>query len=116
MRRVIVESPFKADTPEGINANIAYARACVRDCLLRGEAPIASHLLHTQDGILRDDVPEERELGINAGLAWQTQADAVVVFTDRGISGGMALAIDRAKLYNIPIEYRSLNQQQGVAA
>lgn len=104
MRRVIVESPYRGD----VEANITYARACVRDCILRGESPLASHLLLTQPGILNDANPAERELGIIAGLAWQTAADAVVVYTDRGISGGVELAIDRAKFYNIPVEYRSL--------
>lgn len=56
MRLVIVESPFAGDVEE----NIKYARAAVRDCLMRGEAPIASHLLYTQEGILNDDIPEER--------------------------------------------------------
>lgn len=107
MKRVILESPYAGDIP----ANLKYARACIRDCLKRGEAPIASHLLFTQEGILDDLVPSERELGINAGLAWQTAADAVVVYTDRGISNGMALAIDRAKFYNIAIEYRILPSQ-----
>jgi hypothetical protein len=37
-------------------------------------------------GILRDDVPEERQQGIDAGLAWAGQAEATVVYTDRGIS------------------------------
>ena len=49
-------------------ANIDYARACVADCLRRGDSAIASHLLYTQPGVLRDDVPGERELGIAAGL------------------------------------------------
>ena len=40
-RRVIVESPYAGD----IETNVAYARAALRDCLSRGEAPIASHLL-----------------------------------------------------------------------
>ena len=111
MKRVILESPFAGD----VQANIEYARACIRDCLHRGEAPIASHLLFTQEGILRDDVPAERELGINAGLAWQHVADAVVVYQDRGISNGMSLAIDRAKFYNVPIEYRSLTHRKAAA-
>lgn len=46
MRRVIVESPYAGE----VEANVTYARACVRDCVLRGEAPIASHLLFTQPG------------------------------------------------------------------
>lgn len=109
MRRVIIESPYRADTPDGIAANVAYAKEAVRDCLARGEAPIASHLLIAAHGILDDADPAEREQGINAGLAWQVVADAVVVYTDRGISNGMSLAIDRAKFYNIPVEYRSMN-------
>lgn len=104
-RLVILESPYAGD----VEANVAYARQCVRDSLQRGEAPIASHLLYTQPGILRDDVPEERNLGIDAGLQWQCCAEAIVVYTDRGISGGMKQGINRAKkLYNTKIEYRSI--------
>lgn len=44
MRLVILESPYAGN----IEKNVAYARACVRDSLSRGEAPIASHLLYTQ--------------------------------------------------------------------
>ena len=73
MRRVIVESPYAGD----IERNLAYARAGIRDCLKRGEAPIASHLLYTQPGILDDDDGEERQLGIEAGLAWIGVADIV---------------------------------------
>ncbi len=82
MRRVILESPYAGD----VEANVEYARRCVRDSLARGEAPIASHLLYTQPGILRDHVSQERQWGIDAGLAWGAVADATVVYTDRGIS------------------------------
>lgn len=104
MRRTIIESPYRG----AVETNVAYARACVRDSLMRGEAPIASHLLLTQAGILDDNIPAERELGIAAGLAWQTAADVIAVYVDHGISDGMSLAVDRAKFYNIPVEYRSL--------
>jgi len=66
MKRVIVESPYKGDIP----TNVAYAREALRDSLMRGEAPLASHLLYTQEGVLRDEIPEERALGIEAGLSW----------------------------------------------
>ncbi len=105
MRRVILESPYAGD----IEANVAYARLCVKDCVLRGESPIASHLLFTQPGILDDSIPEERQLGIAAGLAWRDVADATVVYTDRGISTGMAHGIARAKESGVPVEYRSLS-------
>jgi hypothetical protein len=45
MRLVIIESPFGSVDPKAVEANIQYGRACMKDCLLRGEAPYASHLL-----------------------------------------------------------------------
>ncbi len=105
---VIVESPFAGKTPEEEQANIEYARMAVRDSLLRGEAPIASHLLYTQPGILDDAVPEERKLGIDAGLAWRAVAHKSVIYTDRGISRGMQYGIDAAKTAGKEVEFRSL--------
>jgi hypothetical protein len=107
MRRVVLESPFAGD----IDANLTYARACIRDSLLRGEAPIASHLLYTQAGILDDADPRERAHGINAGHAWLFgNLHGMVVYTDRGISGGMQAGIKLAELYKIPLDYRQLAQ------
>ena len=104
MRLVIIESPYAGD----VEANTTYARACVRDSLLRGEAPIASHLLYTQPGVLRDEVPEERQHGIDAGLAWRAAAVASVVYTDRGVTRGMEYGIAAAKAAGAPVEYRTL--------
>lgn len=104
MRLVSIESPYAGDVP----ANEAYARACMADSLKRGEAPIASHLLYTQPGILNDLKPDERLLGIHAGLAWNQHAAATVVYTDRGISRGMEYGIADAEKAGRPIEYRTL--------
>ena len=92
-----------------IDGNVAYARCCVRDCLTRGESPIASHLLFTQPGILDDKIPEERKLGIAAGLAWLVQADAMVVYIDRGVSHGVQEAMRAAQRMGVPVELRSLH-------
>jgi hypothetical protein len=103
-RLVILESPYAGD----VEANVAYARRCLRDSLLRGEAPIASHLLYTQPNVLDDNVPAERRQGIDAGLAWRRVAEASVVYTDRGISTGMQYGIAAAEQAGIPVEYRSI--------
>jgi hypothetical protein len=105
-RRVILESPFAGDTV----ANTAYARECLRDSLLRGEAPIASHVTYTLPGVLDDALPAEREMGIWAGLSWLAMADASVAYIDFGISRGMALGIEAAKLAGVPVEYRCLRK------
>jgi hypothetical protein len=89
MRLVIIESPYAGD----VETNVAYARAAVRDSLLCGEAPIASHLLYTQPGILDDAISSERQHGIDAGLAWRTVAQATVVYTDLGVTKGMKYGI-----------------------
>lgn len=104
MRLVIIESPYAGD----IEANVRYARACVRHSLSLGEAPIASHLLYTQPGILRDEDPQERQWGIDAGLAWKAVASASIVYADRGITQGMEYGIAAAKAAGIPIEYRNI--------
>ncbi len=104
MKLVIIESPYAGDT----KANIDFARQCVRDSLARGEAPIASHLLYTQPGILRDGVPAERQWGIDAGLAWRRVADLTAVYEDHGLSQGMRYGIRAAEDAGVPIEYRSL--------
>lgn len=107
MRLVIIESPYAGD----VEANVDYARSCVRDSLKRGEAPIASHLLYTQPGILDDKVSEERQLGIDAGLAWRAVAQASVVYIDRGISTGMEHGIAAARASGIPVEFRCLDKE-----
>ena len=109
MRLVILESPYAATTSEGIQANVDYARACLRDSLMRGESPIASHLLYTQPGGLDDADPDERQRGIDAGLAWRMVAEASVVYIDRGISAGMQYGIKTALSRGIPVEMRRLS-------
>jgi hypothetical protein len=105
---VIIESPYKGDNYAQFEQNVAYARACMRDALLRGEAPFASHLLYTQEGVLDDKIPEERELGIESGLAWGRCADVTVVYIDRGVSEGMKRGIMYARELGRSVEYRSL--------
>ena len=104
MKKVILESPYAGD----IEANITYARQCVKDSLSRGEAPIASHLLYTQDGILDDLIPHEREKGIKAGLVWLSVADYQVFYIDRGISKGMQSAMDYADEKGFDYELRRI--------
>ncbi len=104
MRLVVIESPYAGN----VSRNVRYARACVRDCLARGEAPYASHLFYTQPDVLDDTIPEQRALGIEAGLAWGECALATVVYTDLGWSTGMRYGVKRAEAMFRPVEYRKL--------
>ena len=107
MRRVIIESPF-AGTPEDVARNARFVRAAMRDCLLRAEAPWASHALYTLPGVLDDTVPVERALGIEAGLVWGAAAELTVAYINIGVSPGMIVGIERAHREGRPVEYRFL--------
>lgn len=109
MRRVVIESPFRGSTKAEADRNLRYLRAAMADCLSRGEAPFCSHGLYTQPGVLRDEDPDERSAGIQAGFAWGAVAEACVVYEDLGISEGMRLGIDAATQNGVPVEYRSLS-------
>jgi hypothetical protein len=102
----IVESPYAGN----VEHNLAYVRAAMADCLKRGESPYASHALLTQAGVLDDNLPEERTLGIEAGFAWGPAADVVAFYTDLGWSRGMKGGLERAKKRGAPrfICYRTL--------
>ena len=102
MKRVVVESPFAGE----IRRNIIYARFAMHDCLVNhGESPYASHLLYTQEHVLRDELPDERKLGIEAGFVWRNVADQSNFYVDLGTSSGMDLGmqdcIEKGKLYDV---------------
>lgn len=105
MKLVIIESSYAGD----VEKNLTYLRACLKDSLLRGEAPFASHALYTQPGVLDDTKAEERTLGIEAGFAWGKKADLVAVYTDLEFSSGMELGILQADSNGLPVEYRYLH-------
>lgn len=109
MRLVVIESPYAGN----VERNLRYLRACMRDCLMRGEAPFASHGLYTQPGVLNDRIPKERQRGMEAGFHWGAKADATVVYTDLGVSFGMNDGIKAATLKRRAIEFRKLGGEWG---
>jgi hypothetical protein len=105
MKFVVIESPYAGD----VNRNTAYAKAAMLDSLLRGEAPFASHLLYTQ--VLDDTKQDQRDLGINAGLALCQKADLTAVYHDLGISNGMSYGISAAFIANREVQYRKISPE-----
>ena len=100
---VIIESPYMGN----VKSNVAYARKCMSDSLLRGESPFASHLLYTQ--VLDDTKEIERLTGMSRAFNWYRHADLMAVYTDKGISSGMQKGMEIAGEFGIKIEYRRLD-------
>lgn len=101
VKLVIIESPYKGN----VSLNERYLRACIRDCINRGESPYASHRMLTD--ALDDTDPVERAIGIKAGLSWRNahmpirDSDGTVIgytkvchifYVDLGKSEGMLLS------------------------
>lgn len=116
---VIIESPFAGKStwiwPFSIlgrwldqRRNVRYARAATRDSLMRGESPLASHLLYTQPGILNDNIPTERTMGIYAGFDWGKHAVRRAFYVDLGVSTGMTFGRHAAEKIGQTIEYRRI--------
>lgn len=109
---MILETPYRGEIYKETEENLRFAQLCAHDCLVRGEAPFASHLLYTQEGVLNDKIPEERALGINAGFAWKWVADQTVIYINRGISQGMHLGIRKTISLRQEFAYRILSGYQ----
>jgi hypothetical protein len=90
-KKVYVVSPYAGD----VQGNIEAAKRYCRYVIAQGCMPVASHLLYPR--ILKDDEPEERELGLMFGLALLAMTDEVWVFSEHGISDGMQQEIHEAK-------------------
>lgn len=124
MKLVIVESPYAArgrygEHPDSLafelRENLRYAREALRDCLLRDEAPFASHLLYPQEGVLDDAYPGDRQLGMSAGWGWMVKADLVAVYRDLGMSRGMEEGIAASQRIGreMRVEHRWMLQWDG---
>lgn len=109
MKRIVIESPYAADTEEGIDLNEAYAELAMHDCLINhNESPYASHLLYTRRFVLRDDVPADRKLGIEAGFYWRDVAEKTVFYKDLGMTKGMMEGIEDCEKKNKTYSLRHL--------
>lgn len=99
---VIIESPYLG----GVHWAVQYAKLCMLDALRAGKAPLASHLLYP--GLLDDRVEADRNLGMRAGWScYNKMAQQCRVYTDLGITKGMKLGMEHAKLHNVQINYYS---------
>lgn len=102
---VVIESPLAGD----VERNVRYLKACIRDSLLRGEAPMASHGLYAQPGIFDDANTEERRLGMEAGWAfYEIPGVLCVVYTDLGVSPGMIKGISCAREHGVLVVNRTI--------
>lgn len=110
---VVIESPYAAKTKADAEMHRIYAGRAMRDSVIRGETPLASHILYAASGALDDNNPDERDLGIRTGYKLWRVADRIVFYLDYGMSSGMEKAMKRAesKGEKIVKRYIGLNKE-----
>lgn len=101
MHRVYICSPLGGN----VSANIENAKRYARYALECGMAPFIPHFYAL---VLNDDNPEERKLGMQAGISLLWVCDEVWVFGNQ-ITDGMKKEILFAEKLNIKVRYISEN-------
>ena len=102
--RIYVCSPYRADTPEGIEMNVAFARECCRAIFDAGHDPYASHLLFPQ--FCDDGNDAEREKCMEAAKRELLLCDGVMAFGESW-SEGMAQEVSFADSHGVPVHSSS---------
>ncbi|MHB8964094.1 MAG: DUF7768 domain-containing protein [Saccharofermentanales bacterium] len=104
MKKVYICSPLRGDAAGNIQKAKEYSRYAIKEC---GVIPITPHIYFT--AFLDDTSPQERELGIQAGLELLRDCDEVWVFGDR-LSEGMKQEIEFAHMNGIPVDHIDLEE------
>ena len=105
MKLIYVASPYAGD----IEQNTEFAKRACRNVMNEGHAFFAPHLLYPQ--LLDDSNPQERQAGLDMGLAMLPRCDELWCYGDR-ISYGMHLEIEEAVKIGIPVR-RVMEQENG---
>ena len=96
MKKVYVCSPLGGNIKE----NLEKAKLYAKYALLCGTAPVVPHFYAE---CLDDSIPEEREIGIAAGLSLLWFCDELWVFGDI-ITEGMSAELRFCENLNIPVK------------
>ena len=99
MRKIYICSALRGDVDENIRKARGFCEYVARE---HKAIPIAPHIYFTQ--FLNDEIAEEREFGLRAGLSLLSECDELWYFGDR-ISRGMTDEICYAVSHGIPVRY-----------
>ena len=99
MKKIYICSALRGNVEENIRKARIYCEYVVREHRM---IPIAPHIYFTQ--FLNDEIAEEREFGLSAGLSLLSECDELWYFGDQ-VTRGMADEICYALGYDIPVKY-----------
>ena len=98
-KRVYICSPYRGETSLNTEAAKRFCRWAVFE---KDVLPVAPHIYFTQ--FLDDNVPLQREIGMNMGIQWLNECSEIWVLGET-LSEGMAREIAEAARLGIPIRF-----------
>jgi len=101
--RIYIAGPYRAATPEGVDANIRRARDAQAELLRRGHHPLCPHSSMAPYEREYADIPEEAYL--STGLAWLRVAHAVLMLPGWEESEGARVEHEAAQRLKLTIYY-----------
>lgn len=99
MKKIYICSALRGDYEKNIEKARCYSRYVAKEF---GHIPITPHIYFTE--FMNDEIPEEREFGIQAGLFLLLSCDELWYFGD-SVTKGMTTEICTAIKNGIPIRY-----------
>jgi hypothetical protein len=99
MRKIYICSALRGDMESNIMKARAYCEYAARE---QGVIPIAPHIYLTQ--FLNDEIAEDRDFGLKAGLSLLSECEELWYFGDQ-ITRGMTDEICFAIEHGIPVKY-----------
>lgn len=108
-RLIYICSPLRGDIEKNIQKAQGYCREAVE--LWPDVIPIAPHVYCTQ--FLDDTIPQEREAGMELGIALLDMCDELWVYGINNPSEGMKKEIAYAKEHGIPVKTPPISTASG---
>ena len=116
-KKIFVCSPYRGKTEEDVYRNIENAKKFCKFVASKGDYPFAPHLLYPR--FLDDSDEHERNVGIEAGVAFLEKCDEIWVFANKwedvseGMKAEMKVAYSLTKYFSIrdPETFEELNNK-----
>ena len=98
-KKVYICSPYRGYTLSNTEAAQKFCKWAVQE---KRVMPVAPHIYFTR--FLDDDVPEQRDIGMNMGIQWLRECSEIWVLGET-LSDGMARELTEAARLGMPIRF-----------
>jgi len=107
--RVYIAGPYRADTPEGVDVNIAMAREAMALLLQAGHTPFCPHSMTARFERDYPNIPDDRYL--ETDLEWLRFCDGILMLPGWQQSSGSRREFELAREMGLDLFQASLDEE-----